>query len=248
MANADCNTEESPNPVRSPSISKRKKAFRFVPSSDIMLLKETLKHRPWAASHGETLSAWSSVATGLKAALTSCTADGKACRRRFNTLLEVFRRDVLESLRASDYEEREQLLTDCMTLYNEHAQVKADKTEKEKREAERRELASAEVVQSAMEGLRRSRSESSENELSTPPPNKKKKKSSTEALVEFLDTKAEARISREKQKERQLDLQERRLALEEQRLQQDRDKLDKLMGMMASQMGLMSKLIEKMNQ
>ncbi|KAF4040641.1 hypothetical protein GN244_ATG07152 [Phytophthora infestans] len=141
MANADCNTEEPPNPVRSPSISKRKKAFRFVPSSDIMLLKETLKHRPWAASHGETLSAWSSVATGLKAALTSCTADGKACRRRFNTLLEVFRRDVLESLRASgsaeDYEEREQLLTDCMTLYNEHAQVKADKTEKEKREAER---------------------------------------------------------------------------------------------------------------
>ncbi|KAF4043074.1 hypothetical protein GN244_ATG04548 [Phytophthora infestans] len=252
MANALCNTEEPPNPVRSPSISKRKKAFRFVPSSDIMLLKETLKHRPWAASHGETLSAWSSVATGLKAALTSCTADGKACRRRFNTLLEVFRRDVLESLRASgsaeDYEEREQLLTDCMTLYNEHAQVKADKTEKEKREAERRESASAEVAQSAMEGLRRSRSESSENELSTPPPNKKKKKSSTEALVEFLDTKAEARISREKQKERQLDLQERRLALEEQRLEQDRDKLDKLMGIMASQMGLMSKLIEKMNQ
>ncbi|KAI9993384.1 hypothetical protein PInf_015465 [Phytophthora infestans] len=136
MANADCNTEEPPNPVRSPSISKRKKAFRFVPSSDIMLLKETLKHRPWAASHGETLAAWSSVATGLKAALTSCIADGKACRRRFNTLLEVFRRDELESLRASgsakDYEEREQLLTDCMTLYNEHAQVKADKTERRK--------------------------------------------------------------------------------------------------------------------
>ncbi|KAI9982484.1 hypothetical protein PInf_008439 [Phytophthora infestans] len=196
-----------------------------------MLLKKTLKHRPWAASHGETLAAWSSVATGLKAALTSCTADGKACRRRFNTLLEVFRRDELESLRASgsaeDYEEREQLLTDYMTLYNEHAQVKADKTEKEKRDAERR---------------------SSENELSTPPPNKKKKKSSTEALVVFVDNKAEARISREKQKEQQLDLQERRLALEEQRLQQDRDKLDKLMGMMASQMGLMSKLIEKMNQ
>ncbi|ETN18080.1 hypothetical protein PPTG_21509 [Phytophthora nicotianae INRA-310] len=57
-----------------------------------------------------------------------------------------------------------------MTLYNEHAQAKADKTGKEKREAERRESASAEVVQSAMEGLRRSRSGSSESELSTPPP------------------------------------------------------------------------------
>ncbi|ETP34512.1 hypothetical protein F442_17186 [Phytophthora nicotianae P10297] len=74
-----------------------------------------------------------------------------------------------------------------MTLYNEHAQAKADKTGKEKREAERRESASAEVVQSAMEGLRRSRSGSSESELSTPPlqPSKTKKKSSTEALVEL---------------------------------------------------------------
>ncbi|ETP06411.1 hypothetical protein F441_17200, partial [Phytophthora nicotianae CJ01A1] len=68
-----------PNPARSPSISKRKKAFRFVPSSDIMLLKEALKHRPWAAIHGETLAAWTSVATGLKVALTSCAADDKAC-------------------------------------------------------------------------------------------------------------------------------------------------------------------------
>ncbi|KAG1686709.1 hypothetical protein DVH05_028685 [Phytophthora capsici] len=172
MANADCNTEEPSNPVRSPSISKRKKAFNFGPSSDIMLFKEVLKRRPWAASHGETLAAWTSFATRLKAALTSCTADGNACRRRFNTLLGVFCRDELESLRASgsaeDYEEREQLLTDCMTLYNEHAQAKADKTEKEKRESERRELASVEVVQIAMEGLRRSRSGSSESELSSP--------------------------------------------------------------------------------
>ncbi|KAF4035468.1 hypothetical protein GN244_ATG12537 [Phytophthora infestans] len=202
-------------------------AFRFVPSSDIMLLKEVLKHRLWAASHGETLAAWTSVATRLKAALISCTADGKARRRRFNALLQVFRRDELESLRASGsaevYEECEQLLTDRMTLYNEHAQAKADKTEKEKREAERRESVSAE-------------------------PSKKKKTSSTEALVEFHDTKTEARISREKQKERQLDPEERRLALEEQRLQQDRDRLDKLMGMKASQIFLMSKLIEKMNQ
>ncbi|GMF21014.1 unnamed protein product [Phytophthora lilii] len=127
-----------------------------------MLLKEALKHRPWAASHGETQAAWTSVATGLKAAL-----------------LIMF---VLQ--------------------YNEHAQAKADKTEKEKREAERRESASAEVVQSAMEGLRRPRSGSSEREISTPQPSKKKKKSSTEAPVEFLDAKAETRISREK---RQLD-------------------------------------------
>ncbi|ETN14304.1 hypothetical protein PPTG_07932 [Phytophthora nicotianae INRA-310] len=232
--------------------SKRKKAFRFVPSSDILLLKEAVKHRPWAAGHGETQVSWSSVAIGLKTALPSCTADGKACRRRFNALLDVFRRDELESLRASgtaeDFEEREQLLTDCMALVDECLQAKADKTEKEKKEAERRDRASADVVQSAMEGIRRSRSKSPEDDVSTPSSSKKKKRSSTEALVEFLDAKAETRSTREKQKERQLHLEERRLALEEQRLQQDREKTDKLMEMMASQMGLMSKLIEKINK
>ncbi|ETO82409.1 hypothetical protein F444_03447 [Phytophthora nicotianae P1976] len=109
--------EDTPEPTevcsRSDTQSKRKKAFLFVPSSDILLLKEAVKHRPWAA------------------------ADGKACRRRFNALLDVFRRDDLESLRASgtaeDFEEREQLLTDCMALVDECLQAKADKTEKEKK-------------------------------------------------------------------------------------------------------------------
>ncbi|KAF4041532.1 hypothetical protein GN244_ATG06254 [Phytophthora infestans] len=34
---------------------KRKKAFLFLPSSDIFLLKEAIKHTPWAAGHGGTL-------------------------------------------------------------------------------------------------------------------------------------------------------------------------------------------------
>ncbi|EEY57461.1 uncharacterized protein PITG_00010 [Phytophthora infestans T30-4] len=99
---------------------KRKKAFRFLPSSDVILLKEVIKHTPWAAGHGKTEAAWGKVASGIKAALPLCTADGKACRRRFYTLMEVFKREELESLRASgtteDYEEREQLLTDCFEL------------------------------------------------------------------------------------------------------------------------------------
>ncbi|ETP10711.1 hypothetical protein F441_13685 [Phytophthora nicotianae CJ01A1] len=48
--------------------------------------------------------------------------------------MDVFKREELESLRASgaaeDYEEREQLLTDCFELTERHAQQKADKTEK----------------------------------------------------------------------------------------------------------------------
>ncbi|KAF4039907.1 hypothetical protein GN244_ATG07853 [Phytophthora infestans] len=231
---------------------KRKKAFRFLPSSDVILLKEVIKHTPWAAGHGKTEAAWGKVASGIKAALPLCTADGKACRRRFYTLMEVFKREELESLRASgtteDYEEREQLLTDCFELTEGHAQQKADKTEKEKRDAERREAASADIVRSAMQGMRSKRYLSSDTELATPPSTKKKKRSSTDALLGFLEDRASSRNNRHSLKERQLQIDERRLALEEQRQQQDKDKTDRMLAMMSSQMGLMVQLIEKISK
>ncbi|KAG2789677.1 hypothetical protein JG687_00016550 [Phytophthora cactorum] len=62
--------------------AKQKKAVRFLPSSDILLLKEMVKHTPWAAGHGETLAAWDQVASGVKGVLSTCTADG-TYRRRF---------------------------------------------------------------------------------------------------------------------------------------------------------------------
>ncbi|ETL27789.1 hypothetical protein L916_18730 [Phytophthora nicotianae] len=85
-------------------------AFRFLSSSDVFLLKEVAAH---TAAHGETNTAWTNVANGLKNAMSASTADGKACRRRFTALLDTFRRVEMESLRASgtaeEYREREQL-------------------------------------------------------------------------------------------------------------------------------------------
>ncbi|KAG2982432.1 hypothetical protein PC123_g25152 [Phytophthora cactorum] len=46
--------------------AKWKKAFRFLPSSDILLLKEMAKHTPWAVGHVGTLAAWNRVASGVK--------------------------------------------------------------------------------------------------------------------------------------------------------------------------------------
>ncbi|KAI9988793.1 hypothetical protein PInf_022377 [Phytophthora infestans] len=195
---------------------KRKKAFRFLPSSDVILLKEVIKHTPWAAGHGKTEAAWDKVASGMKAALPLCSADGKACRRRFYTLMEVFKREELESLRASgtteDYEEREQLLTD---------------------------------FRCAMQGMRNKRALSSDTELATPPSTKKKKRSSTDALLGFFEDRASSCNNRHSLKERQLQIDERRHALEEQRQQQDKDKTDIMLAMTSSQMGLMVQLIEK---
>ncbi|KAF4027838.1 hypothetical protein GN244_ATG20519 [Phytophthora infestans] len=208
---------------------KRKKAFRFLPSSDVILLKEVIKHTPWAAGHGKTEAAWDKVASGMKAALPLCSADGKACRRRFYTLMEVFKREELESLRASEG----------------HAQQKTDKTEKEKRDAELREAASADIVRCAMQGMRNKRALSSDTELATPPSTKKKKRSSTDALLGFFEDRASSCNNRHSLKERQLQIDERRLALEEQRQQQDKDKTDIMLAMTSSQMGLMVQLIEK---
>ncbi|ETM31721.1 hypothetical protein L914_20760, partial [Phytophthora nicotianae] len=57
--------------------------------------------------------------------------------------------------------------------FNAHVQEKADKTEKEKRDAETREAATAEVVRDALVGLYRTRSSSPEYEqqTTTPPQN-----------------------------------------------------------------------------
>ncbi|KAF1790744.1 hypothetical protein GQ600_22556 [Phytophthora cactorum] len=172
---------------------KRKKAFRFLPSSDTLLLNEMAKHTPWAVGHVETLVASDRLAS----------ADGKACRHRFAALLDAFRREEMESLRASgtteDFTEREQLLTDIASL------EKADKTKKKSREAERSKAASAEVVRDAMAGL----------------PSKRPKRTSTELIVGYLETKAAVRSSRSEERKQQLYLEARRLAFEEHRLELD---------------------------
>ncbi|ETN04913.1 hypothetical protein F441_14172 [Phytophthora nicotianae CJ01A1] len=114
----------------------RKKAFRFLPSSDVLLLKEVTAHTPWAAAHGETNTAWTTVANELKNAISASTADDKACRRRFTALLDTFRREEMKSLRVSgtaeEYREREQLLTDCLEL------EKANKKKRKQRDAKLR--------------------------------------------------------------------------------------------------------------
>ncbi|KAG6961440.1 hypothetical protein JG688_00009085 [Phytophthora aleatoria] len=199
---------------------KRKKAFRFLPSSDVFLLKEVAVHTPWAAAHGETNMTWTNVAN----------ADSKACRRRFTVLLDTFRREEMESLRASgtaeEYREREQLLMGCLEL------VMYRRKQKEKKEAARREAASNQVVRDAMIGMR----------TKTP------KRTSTEAIIEYLESKDEGQPSRDKQRQRHIDLQERRLALDEQSLQQDREKTNSLVAMMAAQMGILAKLAEKLSK
>ncbi|DBA00690.1 TPA: hypothetical protein N0F65_003619 [Lagenidium giganteum] len=99
----------------------RKKGFRFKPSHDVILVKEVMRLSPWSVKHGQTTQVWHATSVAVSEALHVIGAitdvlDGGACKRRFDTLLEAFRKAELVSLRTSGseeaYAEREQLLTD----------------------------------------------------------------------------------------------------------------------------------------
>ncbi|KAF4040939.1 hypothetical protein GN244_ATG06982 [Phytophthora infestans] len=158
--------------------SKRKKGFCFLPSSDIFPLIKTIRTR-----RGQQVTQCEQVASDLNAALTGCTADGKACRRRLTALLDVFRREAMKSLRASgtaeEYTEHDLLLTDITAL------DKYDITEKERREAERCELASAEVVRDAMVSLGRSLTSEYGSEERTAPTPKRQKRTRADMIAEY---------------------------------------------------------------
>ncbi|ETW02808.1 hypothetical protein H310_05293 [Aphanomyces invadans] len=100
--------------------AKRKAAFRFKSASDVDLLKEVIHIQPYDAPYGAVKSRWDEVAANM------CMTYGDgltsvSCRKRFDDLLDAFKRNTISSLRASgteeEYNEREQLLQDIVDYY-----------------------------------------------------------------------------------------------------------------------------------
>ncbi|GMF50357.1 unnamed protein product [Phytophthora fragariaefolia] len=154
-------------------------------------MKEIVKHKPWAAAHGETLPAWDKVASGVRDALPTCTADGKAYRRQFAMLLDAFRREEMESLRASgtaeDFTEREQQLTDITSLVRDSRQNWKGKVRCGAA------LSSISRGRSRFDGrLGRAHSSDSDREAPSTPASKLPKRTSTEVIGDYLDTTAAA--------------------------------------------------------
>ncbi|DAZ95428.1 TPA: hypothetical protein N0F65_006318 [Lagenidium giganteum] len=148
----------------------RKKAFRFRPAHDIVLLKDVLSHSPWAAGHGKVTAAWAGVARTTSATIKVSGTDlvhdldRGACKRRFENIMDAFRRGELFSLRSSgseeDYEERARLLTDVNALLDDVLDEKANRCERERKYVEDREAASADIMASAMQTIRDTSAES----------------------------------------------------------------------------------------
>ncbi|RHY13658.1 hypothetical protein DYB32_010908 [Aphanomyces invadans] len=99
--------------------AKRMAAFRFKSASDVDLLKEVIHIQPYDAPYGAVKSRWDEVAANM----CMMYGDGLtsvSCRKRFDDLLDAFKRNTISSLRASgteeEYNEREQLLQDIVDL------------------------------------------------------------------------------------------------------------------------------------
>lgn len=129
-------TSGASNPAFSDSTNdyRKKKAFRFKPKHDIVLLNTIKQFMPWAAVHGYVREVWASAADAFSlsmrekftkldqcfgedgnkdfASISALSGIGAvfhvnhiACKRRFDTLLDAHRRRDLDSLRASGSEE-----------------------------------------------------------------------------------------------------------------------------------------------
>nr|CCA14346.1 AlNc14C3G453 [Albugo laibachii Nc14] len=129
-------TSSDSNPTFSDSTNdyRKKKAFRFKPKHDIVLLNTIKQFMPWAAVHGYVREVWASAAdafslsmrekftnldeyfgeegnneispaNGLIGSGSTFHVNHIACKRRFDTLIDAHRRGDLESLRASGSEE-----------------------------------------------------------------------------------------------------------------------------------------------
>ena len=104
-------SETNNTPARS-----QQRQFRFDVRSDIALLKEVQSILPFQAGHGKVQEAWNDVSQNINSFLddNQPKTTGPSCKHHFDDLLEAYRKDNMEALRASgtdeEYDERQQLL------------------------------------------------------------------------------------------------------------------------------------------
>lgn len=106
------------------SLEDRKRSLRFTLASDILLLREVGRHRPWASPHGKIRDTWEQIAAAVTAQINDerdageplARVDHGASKRRYDVLMEAYAKDELKSMRAKGsaelYLQREELLTD----------------------------------------------------------------------------------------------------------------------------------------
>ncbi|KAH9112348.1 hypothetical protein AeMF1_013307 [Aphanomyces euteiches] len=152
----------------------KEKSFRFKVSYDIDLLKEMELYKPWAASHGSVQATWNTVASSLSEHFGK-KVNALAYQRRFELLLDTFKKDEMKSLRASgtieEYNERKQLLTALREMIDDY---ELDKEEHDVRLAAKKKAIAVKMMESALETLAKGDVDD-ENDKKPSKPNKRHK-------------------------------------------------------------------------
>jgi hypothetical protein len=215
--------------------SARRRMFRFNPVRDILLLREVIGQRPFAAGYGQAGRVWESITRNLNTGgmpVTLSTVQGRCA-----LLKRAFRKQQMEQLRRSGTEEecseREQLLQDLIEM--EAAAASDDSARRQEGAAleRQREDQGAQLRLAATMGRRASQgdSESQESQPSGSGPLPKRRRS--DMAEDFLRIKEdtlrmeiedrrrardEARDEARLQREANMAIRDRELALREQEL------------------------------
>lgn len=110
--------------VATAAMDDRKRSLRFTLATDIVLLQEVNRRKPWASPHGKIRETWEQIAAAVTAVINDerdpteppARVDHGSSKRRYDVLMEAFAKDELKSMRAKGsvelYVRREELLTD----------------------------------------------------------------------------------------------------------------------------------------
>ncbi|ETW05092.1 hypothetical protein H310_04120 [Aphanomyces invadans] len=113
---------------------KRRTAYRFITQVDIDFLKEVMAVCPHDAPYGQTLARWEDFVEHMRE-MHGPDLTTAGCRKRLDDLMAAYKKNTVQSLRASgteeEYNEREQLIQDQSDMMD--TTYKTKKTLKEEK-------------------------------------------------------------------------------------------------------------------
>ncbi|KAG9409182.1 hypothetical protein AC1031_019442 [Aphanomyces cochlioides] len=96
---------------------------KFACRDDVLLLQQVSLCRPWEAGYGKVMEHWAEIATKLKDISSfRLKKNAPALKTRFEAIMVKFSNGEAASIRKSEYDEQDQLLTDIKMRMNDFAQ------------------------------------------------------------------------------------------------------------------------------
>ncbi|SPQ99091.1 unnamed protein product (mitochondrion) [Plasmodiophora brassicae] len=103
---------------------------RFAAWPDVLLLRAANDIKPWEAKYGKVMAVWDLIAARLANTIGfGLKKDGASLKKRFELIVDQFRKDDQESLKKSgveeEFTEKQELLTDIVTRMDDHLTMTA---------------------------------------------------------------------------------------------------------------------------